>query len=108
MRIPIWLLSFLEFVLPARKLIVVEDEMPSKLPRRSLLLLRDSGEDWSVTMRCPCGCGENIELALIPEAKPRWELSLEQGIPTLKPSVWKRDGCYSHFFLRRGRVIWVR
>jgi hypothetical protein len=59
-------------------------------------------------MRCPCGCGESIELALIPEATPRWKLSLEQNRPSLSPSVWKRDGCRSHFFLKKGRVVWVR
>lgn len=105
-----WILSIFEKLLPPRKLeIFVGEALPSKLPWRNLVLLRDAGDDWSVGMRCPCGCGQAIELALIPEAKPRWKLHAEPGTPpTLTPSVWLREGCRSHFFVRRGRVEWVR
>lgn len=110
MRWPIWVLSLLERLLPARRIDVIEGEaLPKKLPRRNMVLLRDAGEDWSVGMRCPCGCGQHIELALILEAKPCWKLLVEPDeIPTLTPSVWLRKGCRSHFFVRRGRVDWVR
>lgn len=105
-----WILGIFEKVLPARQLKIFEGEaLPSKLPRRNLVLLRDAGEDWSVGLRCPCGCGQPIELALIPEARPRWKLHVElDKTPTLAPSVWLREGCRSHFFLRRGRVEWVK
>lgn len=110
MRWPIWILTSFEKLLPPRKLeIFVGEALPSRLPWRNLVLLRDAGDDWSVGMRCPCRCGQTIELALIPEAKPRWKLQAELGAPpTLTPSVWLREGCCSHFFLRRGRVEWVR
>ncbi len=109
MKWPKWLLKLAESVLPARSMMVIEgEELPVKLPRRDLLLLRDGGEDWSVAMRCPCGCGQKVELALIPEAKPRWKLRLEPDkSPTLSPSVWLREGCCSHFFVRRGKVEWA-
>lgn len=108
MSFPIWLLRFLEWLLPARTLKVLQDDaLPERLPRRGLVLLRDAGEDWCVGMRCPCGCGQRIELPLIPEAKPHWKLRLEPDCsPTLTPSVWLRDGCRSHFFVRRGKVEW--
>ncbi|WP_236000503.1 DUF6527 family protein [Bradyrhizobium uaiense] len=58
-------------------------------------------------MRCPCGCRQTIELLLIREAKPRWDLSVDPaGRPSLRPSVWVQTGCRSHFWLRRGRVEW--
>ncbi|WP_456769989.1 DUF6527 family protein [Bradyrhizobium sp. USDA 4448] len=58
-------------------------------------------------MRCPCGCGQGIELLLVKEAKPRWDLSVDPSErPSLKPSVWLQTGCKSHFWLRRGRVEW--
>ncbi|MHB1701399.1 MAG: DUF6527 family protein [Acidobacteriaceae bacterium] len=109
MRWPRWVLNGREWLLPRRALVIVEGEsLPKDLPRRDLVLLRDAGEDWSVAMRCPCGCGQQVELALIPEAKPRWSLRLEYGkTPTLSPSVWLREGCRSHFFVRGGRVQWV-
>ncbi|UUZ74032.1 hypothetical protein LP415_03550 [Polaromonas sp. P1(28)-8] len=69
--------------------------------------MRDDGEDWSVGFRCPCGCGETIELALLQGVKPRWNLTTSHdGLPTLHPSVWRRSGCRSHFWLRNGLVHW--
>lgn len=109
MKWPKWLLKLAESTLPARSIRVIEgDAFPVRLPPRGLLLLRDNGEDWSVAMRCPCGCGQKVELALIPEAKPRWKLALEADkSPTLSPSVWIREGCRSHYFVRRGKVEWI-
>lgn len=106
---PMWLLGFFEWVLPARTLTVLHGDVPpEKLPSRGLLLLRDGGEDWCLYLKCPCGCGERIELPLIQEAEPRWKLHVEfDGTPTLVPSVWRQHGCRSHFFVRRGKVKWV-
>ena len=60
----------LEWLLPARALTVLQgDSLPEKLPRRGLVILRDGGEDWCVGMRCPCGCGQRVELPLLPEVK---------------------------------------
>jgi hypothetical protein len=93
---------------PAWRLRVVEgDAIPPRLPGRAVVLLRDDGEDWSVGLRCPCGCGDSIELMLVPEAKPRWDISVDDvNRPSLRPSVWRRTGCRSHFWLRGGRILW--
>lgn len=93
---------------PARRIRIVEgDELPEKLPRRDLVLTRDDGDDWSIGMRCPCGCGEVIELMLLEEARPRWDLKTdENNRPTLHPSVWRRKGCRSHFWVRKGHIFW--
>lgn len=109
MRKPVWFLKLLEWLLPARGLMVVTGDMlPKKLPLRSVVLLQDDGENWCVGMRCPCGCGQKVELPLIPEASPRWKLQIEvNGSPTLAPSVWLREGCRSHFFVLSGKVKWV-
>jgi len=109
MKWPNWLRNGLEALFPPRVLVVVDGgDLPDQLPRRDLVLLRDGGEDWSVAMRCPCGCGQKVELALIREAKPRWSLRNDLGNhPTLSPSVWLREGCRSHFFVRAGRIRWA-
>ena len=102
------LLRLFELVAPARRLQVFNgDSLPPRLPFRALVLARDDGEDWCIGMRCPCGCGRKIELLLIEEAAPRWNLGLdEKARPSLTPSIWLRDGCESHFWLRYGRVHW--
>jgi len=59
MKILRWFGQFWDKHGPARRLTIVEgDTLPAILPRRDLVLTRDNGEDWSVGMRCPCGCGE--------------------------------------------------
>lgn len=92
-----------------RKLVRVEgDALPAVMPPRNLVLLSEGGDAWSVGMTCPCGCGQLIELPLIPEASPRWRLEVDDAaLPTLTPSVWLRTGCRSHFFVRSGKVLWV-
>jgi hypothetical protein len=78
------------------------------MPGRDLVLLIEGDALWSVAMQCPCGCGSPIELPLIPEAEPRWDLRLDEGgLPTLHPSIWRQSGCQSHYFVRKGRIIWV-
>lgn len=108
MKSPLWWRKAMEQILPRRRLRIVEgDSLPPKLPWRDIVLARDAGEDWSAGMRCPCGCGQTIELMLIPEVKPHWNLSVDvKERPTLKPSVWRKTGCHSHFWLKQGRVHW--
>lgn len=93
---------------PHRRLRIIEgDSLPPHMPRRDLVIARDDGEDWCVGMRCPCGCGYVIELLVVAEAKPRWDVVVDaKGRPTLTPSVWLRKGCRSHFWIREGRVHW--
>lgn len=93
---------------PRRRLrVFAGDSLPGRLPKRDLVLARDDDEDWCVGMLCPCGCKSPIELLVIQEAKPRWDVSVDpKGFPSLRPSVWVQTGCRSHFWLRGGRVHW--
>jgi hypothetical protein len=44
---------------------------------------------------------------VIEEAKPRWNVDLDnRGRVSLHPSVWRQTGCRSHFWLRSGRIEW--
>lgn len=107
-RSPLWWRGFIAAISPRRQLKVVEsDTLPEKLPRRDLMLAREGSDQWAVGMRCPCGCGQRIELMLLREVKPRWDIILDpRGRPSLTPSVWLRTGCRSHFWLRSGKIVW--
>ncbi|CQJ03924.1 DUF6527 family protein [Yersinia sp. 2544 StPb PI] len=109
MNRPRWFLKLKEFLMPARRVIIIEgDTPPLKLPLRNLVIAREDNEDWAVAFRCPCGCGKRLELLLIKEAKPNWSINVDQrNIPTLTPSVWLQKDCKSHFWLRNGKIIWV-
>jgi hypothetical protein len=108
MKKPLWLRKLIEFVLPARRVSMVEgDTPPDRLPLRNMVLAREDSEDWAVGFICPCGCGKKLELLLIQEALPNWTLTIDASSrPTLHPSVWLKTGCQSHFWVRNGRVVW--
>lgn len=93
-----------------RSLQIIEcDTPPDVIEGRDLILAREDGDDWAVAFLCPCGCNDRLELALIPEVHPKWKLTLnDEGHPTLHPSVWRQNGCRSHFWVRGGLIIWCK
>jgi hypothetical protein len=107
-RMAFWLKSAMAALSPARRIkVVVGDTLPDKLPRRDLVVAREDEEDWSVGLSCPCGCGQRLEMMLLKQVKPRWDLTVDRkGRPTLRPSVWLRTGCRSHFWVRAGKIVW--
>lgn len=105
---PLWWRSLIASVSPRRSVRIFEgDALPDKLPRRDLVLVRDDGDDWSVGLLCPCGCGTRLEMMVLKGVRPRWDVTIDrQGRPTLHPSVWLRTGCRSHFWIRQGKIVW--
>lgn len=82
--------------------------LPVKLPKRNFVVVRDGKEDWSIGFICPCGCHRKIELLLIKDADPHWRMTIDsKGRPTLYPSIWLKDGCRSHFWVKKGKIVWV-
>jgi len=61
----------------------------------------------AVAFLCPCGCGIEIYLPVDgSNVETKWSLSLNDGTPTITPSVAMRGGCMSHYFITRGEVRW--
>jgi hypothetical protein len=87
--------------------IVTVDELPDALRTRTLYVLTEHGFQIQASMLCPEGCGIVINLNLLPDDHPCWHLTVDAGgKPTLHPSVWRREGCRTHFFVRAGRIDW--
>lgn len=55
---------------------------------------------------CPCGCKEEFPINLDPRAGPAWKLFIGKhtGI-SLFPSVWREDGCESHYVIWRNKIL---
>jgi hypothetical protein len=94
---------------PRGRVTVLEgDTLPGRIAKNDFILLKDDGEDWSVGFQCPCGCGDVIELLLLPDVEPRWDIEIdEKHRPTLRPSIWRTTGCCSHFWVEKGQIAWV-
>jgi hypothetical protein len=99
------LIEYLHSFLARGAYIVVRaDELPESIRPNHLYVL---GEDvpWAVALICPCGCRDIIQLSLLEDDSPRWQLvSSSTRRPTLHPSIWRKRGCHSHFILRNGRI----
>lgn len=92
---------------PPYRTIIVDDLLPSKLNVRTLYIVKDEGYLEQAAMICPCGCGNTLHMNLLTDERPCWKLTQhEDGTATLYPSVWRKKDCRSHFWFRRGRVMW--
>ena len=84
------------------------EDLPDVLEPDRVYLIGDGSVPWSAALLCPCRCGAVIQLSLIPSDRPRWSVSRHfTGSASLHPSIWRTKGCRSHFFLRRGRIVWA-
>lgn len=82
-------------------------ELPEEIQAGRLYLVGENGFLWIAALICPCGCQSVIQLNLLPEAKPCWRVEEHaDGTASLAPSVWSRQGCGSHYFVRRGFIKW--
>lgn len=95
--------------IPARW--VGETESREVAPNRlsfpgDMLLVRRSGTDRWFIMRCPCGCGDDVPVNLDPRTGPAWRLYKPGRRATLYPSVWRDNGCRSHYIVHHG-MIWL-
>ena len=56
---------------------------------------------------CPTGSREIIQLSLMPNRRPRWQVNIDWlRRPTVAPSVRQLEGTFAHFWLRKGTVEW--
>jgi hypothetical protein len=104
-----WLLATLGFIAKPRFLARFSETTPAKdqLAETDLVIVRSGDFLKWICFRCPCGCGEKISLSLATNRRPQWRVSVDRfGMPTVSPSVWQTAGCYSHFWIRDGRVDW--
>jgi hypothetical protein len=105
--LPGWLLSKVRRSRPTVYRAVLVDEFPESLRPLTVYIAGETGHQWGAALICPCGCGDRIELNLLPQVRPSWTVELQRDrIVTLMPSVWRRKGCKSHFFIRQGNVDW--
>jgi len=83
------------------------DEIPDKFNRKVIYFIGSEDYYWQAAMICPCGCKNILQLNLIADHRPFWEYKIEKKRVTLFPSIHRFVACKSHFFVRRGRIIWV-
>lgn len=87
--------------------IKVTDDLPEEVESQAIYVVGDPNRPQYAIFLCPCGCGRSIELNLNPESSPCWKLKWHLfGTISLSPSIWRKSGCWSHFFLKHSKVLW--
>lgn len=61
---------------------------------------------WAV-FNCPCERGHRIVVNLSRGRRPRWDVSVRRGLASFWPSLWLKQDCESHFWIRNSRVYWA-
>jgi hypothetical protein len=92
---------------PAWKVAYIEDP-PEQVKQGRLYIVGTADDPFQAVMACPCGCGRPIYLDLVRSRDaPSWKLDVSgPGLASLSPSVWRKDGCLSHFWLKAGQIRW--
>lgn len=82
-------------------------EASAHMRRPGDAVLVERGKPRLFLISCPCGCGEDFPINLDPLAGPAWRLykDTQYGL-SLFPSVWRDNGCRSHYIIWRDK-IWL-
>lgn len=102
--------SWIRTIVDSRPPLVMErvDDLPDKVLPGFLYLIGEGKRPWLAKFTCPCGCSNPVSLSLLRDDSPRWRAHVHaNGTVTLAPSIWRTKGCQSHFFVRKGKVVWV-
>lgn len=87
--------------------ITLIDESPDAVNQGTIYFVGSPNKQQYAIFNCPCGCGRNVELNLNPKSSPCWKVQWHlSGTISLSPSVWRKGGCHSHFFLKKNNIIW--
>lgn len=85
----------------------IEGQLPPRLRSKVAYIVEEDGYREHVSMLCPCGCRQVLHMNLLPDERPCWQVTEHtNGTVTLHPSVWRKKGCRSHFWLRGGKIHW--
>lgn len=89
--------------------VVLCKEFPENIEENCIYITHEEGALCYLMMKCPCGCGADIDLSLLKGLKPRWSVEFNtKGTISITPSIWRKRGCKSHFFYKKGTVIWCK
>ena len=81
-------------------------DIPKRLRKRTIAVVGGRDQPKWVAFDCPCGRGHRIVVPTSGDG-PRWKLTTDRGLPTIRPSIDSNDGERCHYVLTRGHVRWV-
>jgi len=102
-----------EIPLPSKKLYkkfysyTSMDEFPETVKANVIYHVGEKEFKWVAVLKCPCGCGDTIQLNLLKDSSPCWRVKIHSnGDISLYPSVNRTINCKSHFNITKNNVRW--
>lgn len=84
------------------------EDIPDRISENTIFIVQDGNFPELLSFECPCGCKAKIILNLLPDASPKWSYIIdEQGKIDIYPSISRKIGCKSHFFVRESDIDWA-
>jgi hypothetical protein len=81
-------------------------EADERLRGPGTAVLVNRGVPRSLVISCPDGCGDTLTINLDGRSGPAWRFYSNRKGPSLFPSVWRDNGCRSHFIIWQSRIYW--
>jgi len=87
-------------------LVTHQADAHAELRRPGDAVIVSRGRPRSLVISCPCGCQTQHPINLDDRSGPAWLLypSEKRGI-SLYPSVWRTEGCKSHYIIWGGDIL---
>ncbi len=83
------------------------EDLPEKINDNIIYIVGENGFYWMLGFNCPCGCKDIIHLSLLQDTSPKWNFKLNKNDSlSISPSIWRKMGCKSHFFIKNSKVKW--
>jgi hypothetical protein len=80
---------------------------PDQVQDGQIVVVRGVEHHKWACFRCPGGCGNRLQLSLVPTRRPRWTIRRDWlNRPSVHPSVLQTGACGAHFWIANGTVIW--
>ena len=85
-----------------------EEDVPDKFNSRTIYIISNDNFHWQVVMLCPCRCNKTLHMNLIKGNHPNWRFEIDKKkLISVYPSINRTVGCKSHFFIKKGKIIWA-
>ncbi len=98
-----------EFIIQSEFKVKYNEELPEIILNRNIHIVGVKNNPWVIAFNCPCGCNKLIQLNLLVDGEDTWSFKVnKKGKINIYPSVWRKVGCKSHFFIRKSKVVWVK
>lgn len=89
--------------------IIPDNPSPDKIKKDIIYVVGGNKYVKWAYLKCPCGCNDSIMLSLSKNRFPSWSVKQDKlGRASISPSINKLDGCKSHFFVKKGKIVWAQ